>query len=225
MPRERLKTCSTSPSVASSRRFARIAMRSHCRRPSWVVSTSSTLQDWTSITSSADGMDLAAVAMNTGRLYTSSDGDLHWIDSRGAGTRNWTAIASSADGQRLVAADFGGSIYLSTDGGLTWSVSTSTGAQGWNSIAASADGMHLAAAATDIYTSSDGGAHWTDLRAAGTRDWTAITSSADGQRLIAADFDDFIHRSPPSPIYYRQDISGLLPELSPENRSGLRNLS
>ena len=30
---------------------------------------------------------------------------------------------------------------------------------------------------------------------------------------------------PPSPIHYRQDISGLLPELSPENRSGLRNLS
>jgi len=29
----------------------------------------------------------------------------------------------------------------------------------------------------------------------------------------------------PSPIHYRQDIPGLLPELSPENRSGLRNLS
>jgi DNA-binding transcriptional LysR family regulator len=28
-----------------------------------------------------------------------------------------------------------------------------------------------------------------------------------------------------SPIHYRQDIPGLLPELSPENRSGLRNLS
>jgi DNA-binding transcriptional LysR family regulator len=31
--------------------------------------------------------------------------------------------------------------------------------------------------------------------------------------------------APPSPIHYRQDISGLLPELSLENRSGLRNLS
>jgi hypothetical protein len=31
--------------------------------------------------------------------------------------------------------------------------------------------------------------------------------------------------APPSPIHDRQDLSRLLPELSPENRSGLRNLS
>ena len=134
----------------------------------WTDRTSAGTQSWWSITSSADGSKLAAVA-EEGDIYTSTDSGATWTDQTTAGARTWEAITSSADGSKLAAVDIGfghgGDIYTSTDGGATWTDQTSSGSHPWASIASSADGSKLAAGTfqgNDIYTSTDCGATWTE---------------------------------------------------------------
>ena len=71
-------------------------------------------RSWYSITSSADGVKLAAVVYG-GQIYTSSDSGVTWTphDSN----RNWQSITSSADGVKLAAVVYGGQIYTSGDSG------------------------------------------------------------------------------------------------------------
>jgi DNA-binding beta-propeller fold protein YncE len=135
----------------------------------WTDQTSTAGRYWTSITSSADGMKLAATAVQMqlngdfaisgGDIFTSSDGGLTWTDQAVAGSRVWGIITSSADGTKLAAAVGGpwgfvellshaggtGDIYVSTDSGLTWTDETSAGSGLWWDITSSADGTRLAA--------------------------------------------------------------------------------
>ena len=82
---------------------------------SWTTSSGpnqSPTAAWITIVSSADGTKLAAVSINGGKIYTSSDSGANWT-ARDSG-RGWSSVASSADGTRLTAAVYGGQIYTST---------------------------------------------------------------------------------------------------------------
>ncbi len=102
--------------------------------------------NWFSVASSADGINLAAVA-STGSLYTSADGGKTWV-SNNVPSQPWFAITSSGDGSKLAAFPGGDSpfpVYLSTDFGRTWEPDV-TREGSWASAAFSADGTKLAAA-------------------------------------------------------------------------------
>jgi hypothetical protein len=161
-------------------------------------------RNWSSITSSADGSKLAAVAW--GQIYTSSDSGVTWTARES--DRAWESITSSADGSKLAAVDGnerdGGQIYTSTNSGVTW---TARGPkQFWRAITSSADGSKLAAIAYSysmggggrIYTSTNSGVTWTAR--AGNRRWTSITSSADGSKLAAVASGERIYTSSDSGV-------------------------
>jgi hypothetical protein len=145
------------------------------------------LKNWRSITSSADGTHLAAVAASTGDVFTSGDTGVTWTDQTASGSRSWYAVNSSSDGSHLAAIVNGGDIYTSTTTGATWVDQTSSGARQWRGIASSADGSHLAAIVNGghIFTSTTTGATWNDQATSGSRAWSSITSSSDGSLLAA----------------------------------------
>ena len=68
-----------------------------------------TVTNWTSVASSADGARLVAVA-GDGSIYISADGGVNW-EPINAPNANWSGVASSADGSKLVAVANGGGIY------------------------------------------------------------------------------------------------------------------
>ena len=142
-------------------------------------------RNWRSITSSADGIKLAAVEFG-GQIFTSTDSGVTWTPRDSL--RYWRAITSSADGVKLAAVDSGGQIYTSGDSGVTWIPHESF--RYWYSITSSADGSKLAAgvAGGQIYTSNDSGGTWTPNDS--DRTWYSITSSADGSKLVAGAFSD-----------------------------------
>lgn len=152
--------------------------------PSFELQTSWTLREdrrrWISITSSADGLKLAALA-NQDAIYTSTDAGVTWTERQALLEGN--SITSSADGTRLAATSFYSKIYTSADSGVTWT------AQGninlWTSITSSADGSKLAVVpfVGNINTSDDFGSTWVKREKNGT--WTSIASSADGAKLAA----------------------------------------
>jgi hypothetical protein len=143
------------------------------------------IQNWVSVTASADGKNLAA-AGNYGKIYTSTNGGLQWNSATKDNVlRPWAQIAGSADGRTLTAVG-GPTIWNSGDAGQTWS-ETVIGGSDWAGVAASADGKRLAIVnhnAGGIMTSSDAGVHWS-ITAAPLKRWRAIASSADGVRLVA----------------------------------------
>jgi hypothetical protein len=75
---------------------------------------------WSSVTSSADGTELAA-AVYGGHIYISSDSGYSWTQT--AHTGNWYSISSCKDGKTLIALDYRGSIHVSTDSGKNWTES------------------------------------------------------------------------------------------------------
>lgn len=150
--------------------------------PGVVWTARDSVRTWASITSSSDGVKLAATA---DRVYTSTDSGATWTP-RGS-SLSWQSIASSADGVKLVASTNAG-VYTSTDSGVTWVSRISTGSSGnWTSVASSADGSKLIMATNEgrIYTSADSGVTWT-LRSPAVNYWSSVASSADGTKLMAA---------------------------------------
>jgi photosystem II stability/assembly factor-like uncharacterized protein len=137
-------------------------------------------KSWTSVTSSADGSKLVAVAQSD-QIYTSTDSGVTWTQRENG--RQWQSVASSADGSKLVAGARFGQIYTSTDSGATWTPRESN--RQWSSVASSADGSKLVTVAQgdQIYTSTDSGATWTPRE--GNRSWSSVASSADGSKLVA----------------------------------------
>jgi hypothetical protein len=73
------------------------------------VTNCTTVTNWTSVASSADGTRLVAVASG-GAIYTSTDAGTNWVPAS-VTNANWTSVTSSADGARLVAVANGGGIY------------------------------------------------------------------------------------------------------------------
>ncbi len=158
---------------------------------------------WNSITSSSDGIKLAAV-VGGGQIYTSTDSGITWTarDSN----RSWRSIASSSDGTKLVAVEQDGQIYTSTDSGITWIARDSN--RQWYSITSSSDGTKLAAVVwgCQIYTSIDSGITW--VARDSNRDWNSITSSSDGTKLAALESWGRIYTSTDSGVTWTaRDLS------------------
>lgn len=165
----------------------------------WQV-TSAPLHYWTSVASSADGVNLVASGGtandDTGGIYISSDSGRTWRRSAPFGA----SLASSADGVHLVALKFPESsvpyplsIYLSHDSGATWQPSPSPAATNyWKAVSSSADGKRMVAIGTaqivqlgfSIYTSADSGASW-QITNLPEGDYMGIASSTDGIKLVA----------------------------------------
>ena len=192
--------------------------------------TTAPANNWSSVTSSADGTKLVAVSLDDGAgddegsIYISLDSGVTWARTS-APANGWSLVASSADGTKIVAADtWDGRVYISTNSGADWVQSGAPESFYWTSIASSADGMKLIAAQGllggyggapgTIYTSANGGITWMPT-AAPTNDWISVASSADGTRFVAGtsgyDFGD-------QPIYTSTD-SGATWQLSgPQTR-------
>jgi hypothetical protein len=148
---------------------------------------------WHCITSSSNGMSLAAGAYG-GYIYTSNDGGVRWTERMKAGSRHWISITSSSDGLKLAAVVFNGYIYTSNDGGAIWIKRTEAERRYWLGIVSSSDGLKLAAAGGGyICISIDGGITWIEQTGAGSRWWQNITLSSDGLKLAAVcDWEDNI---------------------------------
>ena len=88
----------------------------------WTARLTDADRAWLSITSSTDGMRLAAVQSGdyrttppgNGNVYLSMDGGVSWALHPDNESLNWTSVASSADGTRLVAGVDGGKVQSST---------------------------------------------------------------------------------------------------------------
>jgi hypothetical protein len=165
-------------------------------------------RSWTSITSSSDGVKLAAVT-SSGYIYTSSDSGATWTQRTNDVARSWRSITSSSDGTKLAALGSGTYIYTSIDSGLTWTQRTSDTTRNWRYITSSSDGTKLAAGvlAGYIYTSTDSGITWIQRTSDATRGWCSITSSSDGTKLAAAADGQYIYISTDSGVTWTQSAS------------------
>jgi hypothetical protein len=74
-----------------------------------LVTNCTSVTNWTSVATSADGARLVAVASG-GAIYTSTDAGVTWAPAS-VTNASWASVASSADGAKLVAAANGGGIY------------------------------------------------------------------------------------------------------------------
>jgi len=73
------------------------------------ITNCTSVSNWTSVATSADGIRLAAVA-SSGEIYTSTNGGMTWAPNL-VTNASWSGVASSADGAKLVAVANGGGIY------------------------------------------------------------------------------------------------------------------
>ena len=164
----------------------------------WTERRSAGSRKWDSITCSADGTRLAALAdedvdrvgnyLECGCVLTSTDSGATWTEQV-SGWWEGNGLAGSADGKKLALSTNGG-ISVSMDSGATWIKRInreSSSSTSWYALTISADGSTLAAAGQNscIYTSTDDGVSWTEQTASGQRNWICITSSSDGIRLAA----------------------------------------
>jgi hypothetical protein len=170
--------------------------------------------DWESITSSSNGVILAAGSSNGG-IYISSDSGVTWSQPITWLGGVWRPMASSTDGTKLVTAlSSTGRIHTSSDSGVTWIERTSSPYALWTSIASSSDGTKLAATAgppstvgNGFYTSSDSGVTWVRQPSAPDALCRSIISSADGTNLAAVIYGGGIYTSSDSGVTWVQQTS------------------
>ena len=157
----------------------------------WTEDTSvGSPKSWGCITSSLNGVKLAAGVTygGGGNIWTSTDSGANWFSK--ASTQQWSAITSSSDGVKLAAPVYNGNIWTSSDSGASWTEDLSVGfAKDWWSIASSSDGDKLAAVigygtAGRVWTST--GLGWSEQPGSPSRLWGGIASSSDGVKLAAA---------------------------------------
>jgi len=193
---------------------------------SWSPLTQAESRVWSWVTSSANGMQLAAISNNgsTGYVVTSQDGGSTWVNRQVSGYRDWRALAYSRDGSTLAAVAFNDGLFISNDNGATWRQAVE-GSHYWTSVALSSDGQTIAATKEDgpIQISHDGGTTWNDTET--TRNWRSVTVSADGDTLAAAEsgaFNSKIYISTDSgntwaPAPTKPELSGWLQVTSSSN--------
>lgn len=153
---------------------------------SWIAH--GTARNWTAITTSTNGVNMAAVVYGQ-LIYLSADGGVTWAPPPVSPSKTWLSIASSADGQRLVAGTDGEFLYISSSTGQDWSSRSLPGARSWTGVASSHDGTNLVAVSWNVgplYTSPDAGDTWVARGTAGNRNWTGVACSADGYNIIAS---------------------------------------
>jgi len=161
----------------------------------WTPHSAASNQPWRAITSSSNGLRVAAITEN-GYVYKSEDGGSTWDQGTRIDPANdfkWTSIASSADGSRLAASTYAYGIYISTNGGETWIPSPSSSFFGATDIASSANGMTLIVSVSGdsdgdfLRISTDGGESWSVVLSAQPREWSSVAVSDDGQKIIATE--------------------------------------
>jgi hypothetical protein len=140
---------------------------------------------WTSVASSADGMNLTVLSAfdynrGAGIVATSSDGGVTWTNRLGLDGNTWTSATYSTDGTKLAVAGATTSI-ISADSGATWST---LGVYA-ESLAMSGDGSRILGNADNrsAAISVDGGALFTVSQPA--QYWVDSASSADGKIVVA----------------------------------------
>jgi hypothetical protein len=131
------------------------------------VTNCTSVTNWTSVATSADGMRLVAVASG-GAIYTSTDAGVTWGPAS-VTNASWVSVASSADGAKLVAAANGGGIY-------TWRtvpapvLNVTTSADGLLVISWTVPSMTFALQETsDLATS-----HWTPVGVSPTLNYATL---------------------------------------------------
>ena len=137
---------------------------------------------WSSVTSSSDGMKLAATTSGS-FIYTSTDGGNTWTPRDTP--RAWSSIASSSDGTKLVAVVFSGRAYHSSDSGATWIQDTPAN-ETWIQTAISSDGSRAVGIdnTNNTWITLFDGVSWNNSGTlSATITHTSIASSADGWRL------------------------------------------
>jgi hypothetical protein len=144
------------------------------------------------ITSSGDGINLAAIAGCPAMMYllSSTDSGYSWTDSQPyfVGTGD---IRYSPDGTKLIYAIDWLGIYISTNSGGDWTPTSADISIPWTRVACSADGTTLIAGSrfptpTNFVTmSTNGGASWMKANLPETNSWH-VACSADGTKLAAA---------------------------------------
>ena len=120
--------------------------------PEFQASFGNQVQGWSSVASDATGTKLVA-AVNTGDIWTSTDGGVTWSDSGPATSwQVWFSVASDSTGTNLIAVDWlggnNGDIWTSTNGGLTWTDQTTGNPAAswvWDAVASNGAGNHLVA--------------------------------------------------------------------------------
>jgi photosystem II stability/assembly factor-like uncharacterized protein len=125
---------------------------------------------WTSVSSSADGSKLLAVAYDGydhdgNDIWTSTDGGSTWVNRNVQRTSftmdSFTASASSSDGTKLVIGLEDGSVYRSTDSGASWHESMNDAGNATLVLASNSTGTKLAIGKPgEIYVSTDSGTTW-----------------------------------------------------------------
>jgi outer membrane protein OmpA-like peptidoglycan-associated protein len=165
---------------------------------------------WVGITSSSDGMYLAAIdngCSDGGNIFTSADGGATWIDRSsqfGMGSYSnkvWNNIVSSNDGMHLVATNTnsGNSVFFSGDGGASWSESTSLPAlNSISALASNSDGSRVLAlpavndlhygsgVAHDVFLTTDFGKTWSNIGPSVADHWNSVATSYDGSHIVLA---------------------------------------
>lgn len=164
------------------------------RAENW-IQTAAPITNWTGLTCSADGTQLAATTSD-GPIYISTNSGLTWIETS-APIAAWRSIAGSADGRVLAAWKFNsydpslgsfGSVYISTNGGATWLLSNIP-EDVQEQLAVSADGTRIAGCWSSdyptrggrMYLSADSGVTWSTKP--GDYRIMCIAFSADGSTL------------------------------------------
>jgi hypothetical protein len=152
----------------------------------WSVRTSSGKKSWISISSSYDGIFLAACS---DFIYTSNDSGASWTVSY-AVNPDWRDIVCSADGP-LIFACSPTTVYVSNNSGSSWSTITNAGFTSLTSITASANGQLVAVTNDNGYiaVSTDSGANWTQLTSIEIRKWGRIEATGFGEALFAYVYD------------------------------------
>jgi len=161
--------------------------------------TSSNVSEWSSVTSSKDGMRIFATNNGSAYFVKSLDGGQTWTESAlslsGSDAKIY-CITSNASGSRLfiVAATTGDAtvhVYMSVDQGTTWTLqATNNNLVHASAIVSStyANNLCVSVYGGYIYTSTDYGVTWIQQTGSGSRNWiiNCLAMSDDGSKIIAA---------------------------------------
>jgi photosystem II stability/assembly factor-like uncharacterized protein len=112
-------------------------------------SSASSLDNWISITSNANGNYMYAINRNNnyiGTVYLSSDKGMTWmINSAAPNTKFLSQVITSVSGKYVALASYNDSIIISSNYGSTWNVAIGTSSVFWNDIVIDSTGQYYVA--------------------------------------------------------------------------------
>jgi len=141
---------------------------------------------WYGICASSDGNKLAAVNIQSQKVYISDGGGPWTVTS--SPSHGYKDIACSSDRSKIVAVAYNSNfIVISDNSGAIWTEYPIPGESGFLSVCCSADGTKIAAGARgggQIWLSTNGGLTWQQAPVP-QANWYGIACSADGAILAA----------------------------------------